>query len=132
MPIKITFSQHWLARLYVLAVAKALALVVFAFGFFLTRTQLLQTSTCEDFSAADLTGSIKKMAPDDSSTGCWLEPGVDKLVLLVLDGARYDFTTAPPYGKESDSLFSTAPLHTNSLSGRAPLHTIVQILEDDS
>ena len=40
--------------------------------------------------------------------------------------------TAPPYGKESDSLFSTAPLHTNSLSGRAPLHTIVQILEDNS
>lgn len=115
-----------------LAVAKTLALIVFAYGFFLTRTQLLQTSTCEDFSAADLTGSIKKMAPDDSSTGCWLEPGVDKLVLLVLDGARYDFTTAPPYGKESDSLFSTAPLHTNSLSGRAPLHTIVQILEDDS
>ena len=111
-------SQRWL--LYVLAVAKVLALVVFSFGFFLTRTQLLETSICEDFFGADPNRLRIPFVSADSQTGCWLEPGVDKLVLFVVDGARFDFATAFPHGEKNAFL-----------SDRPPLQAINEILGDD-
>ena len=73
-----------------LAAAKVAGLCAFASGFLLTRVELRDASACDDFphAAAD---DADAASPAPGFPGCWSRAPVNKAVVLVIDGARFDF-----------------------------------------
>jgi len=111
-------TSRWrlLSVLAVLAATKVAALLVFTSGFLLTRVELPNKSACADFPPfASAPGASAK----GSGRGCWLdEHPIDKVVLLIIDGARFDFAMPSRDGPGS-----------TSGSTRAPLHVVAELLE---
>jgi len=70
------------------AAAKLVALLVFASGFLLTRVELTDKSACGDFRVEDARGAAEG---DNMLAGCWTSTPLDKVVVLIIDGARFDF-----------------------------------------
>ena len=79
-----------------LTVFKVFALLVFFSGFLLARFEISERSSCADFPAE------RAAAHDDCSLHeiksvegtCWIESPVQKIVLLIIDGARFDFAVS--------------------------------------
>ena len=72
-----------------LVATKVAALLLFTSGFLLTRVELPNKSACGDFRAAPGAGSGNNGTA--AGGGCWIDTPIDKLVLLIIDGARFDF-----------------------------------------
>ena len=72
--------------LLMLAAAKLVAVLVFASGFLLTRVELTERSACGDFRVEDARGD----GGGDVGEGCWTSTPLDKVVVLIIDGARFD------------------------------------------
>ena len=102
--------------LLMLAAAKLVAVLVFASGFLLTRVELTERSACDDFRVEDVRGD----GGGDVGEGCWTGTPLDKVVLLIIDGARFDFAS-PTSSVESDGANANV----------AKLHSIGEILERD-
>jgi len=107
--------------LVLLAVGKTLALLIYGSGFYLTRMQLLNANTC-DFqrNASQEFRYNQALTPYDLSPGdaeCWTETRVDKVVLMIIDGARFDFAAASFNSKE------------NVWSGNSPLSSIAETVQ---
>lgn len=102
--------------LLMLAAAKLVAVLVFASGFLLTRVELTERSACGDFRVEDVRGD----GGGDVGEGCWTGTPLDKVVLLIIDGARFDFAS-PTSSVESDGANANV----------AKLHSIGEILERD-
>lgn len=76
-------------------VLHGMAIFLFTRGFLLTRTELPHFSTCSDISDSPC------VSPSSYSSNlnqthlhqlqCWTRPVVDRLVIIVLDGLRFDF-----------------------------------------
>ncbi|EPS70140.1 hypothetical protein M569_04617, partial [Genlisea aurea] len=63
------------------------AILFFTRGFLLTRSELSQYSQCDDIFESPC------FPPTTTSIGCWTEPSVDRLVILVLDALRFDLSS---------------------------------------
>ena len=99
-----------------LAAAKLVAVLVFASGFLLTRVELTERSACGDFRVEDTWGD----GGGDVGGGCWTGTPLDKVVVLIIDGARFDFAS-PASSAERDGVNANV----------AKLHSIGEILERD-
>ena len=98
-----------------LALAKAAALLVFVSGFLLTRVELPHRSRCGDVNVSTVIAAVGSRGEGEAEVvgsnpggggGCWLDASpVDKAVLLVIDGARFDFAApaSRPLGTPGDS-----------------------------
>jgi phosphatidylinositol glycan class O len=64
-------------------------LLLFARGFLLTRVELKGESGCDD--AAHLT---PRREPRAEGAGCWAEAPVRKVVVLIIDGLRWDIAAS--------------------------------------
>ncbi len=102
--------------LLMLAAAKLVAVLVFASGFLLTRVELTERSACGDFRVEDARGD----GGGDVGEGCWTSTPLDKVVVLIIDGARFDFAS-PASSAERDGANANV----------AKLHSIGEILERD-
>ena len=83
--------------LLMLAAAKLVAVLVFASGFLLTRVELTERSACGDFRVEDARGD----GGGDVGEGCWTGTPLNKMVVLIIDGARFDFASPASFA-ESD------------------------------
>jgi len=74
-----------------------LGLYLFGSAFFLARSSLPRTSTCDDAEALlhDTLGlkniNVASPSGNNNNNNCWMESSVDKLVILVVDALRFDF-----------------------------------------
>ena len=84
--------------LCLLAVGKALALLIYGSGFYITRVQLSNTSTCDFQPTGSNDIRRNRIQPGSNiSSGeaeCWTDAMIDKVVLVIVDGARFDFAAA--------------------------------------
>ena len=106
------------SMLAMLAACKLVAILVFASGFLLTRVELTDKSACGDFRVEDVVGE------GDMLHGCWTDTPLDKVVVLIIDGARFDF--ASPVS-QTDSDLEADEMNANV----AKLHSIGEILQRD-
>jgi phosphatidylinositol glycan class O len=105
-----------------LTVFKVFALLVFFSGFLLARFEISERSSCADFPAE------RAAAHDDCSLHeiksvegtCWIESPVQKIVLLIIDGARFDFAV---------SKSRTDPSH-HRVQERYSLNSIPEIIDE--
>ncbi|XVF79533.1 hypothetical protein PTKIN_Ptkin14bG0230600 [Pterospermum kingtungense] len=62
-----------------------IAILIFTKGFLLTRTELPHSSHVSDLSQSPC------LSFSSSSSSSWTKPGVDRLIIIVLDALRFDF-----------------------------------------
>lgn len=83
-------SRRW-TSLWLLAV-HAVALYVFTTGFFLTRFEVPDVSSCR----AEAHGRLRSDAPGDPKpTDCWMPARYRRVVFVVIDALRFDFVQSP-------------------------------------
>lgn len=114
-----------------LALTKVAALLVFSSGFLLTRVELTHKSACDDFSPSSTSSTGNVSHVHNGTTrggGCWLDapPPVDKVVLLIIDGARFDFAVPSRHRKPADS--KHLGMEDEEEEKKAPLHAITELL----
>ena len=117
-----SLRAHLPTALALLAVMKVVSLLVFAAGFLLTRVELDNRSACGDFQKPDRVTTQKSDAGGVAS--CWTRTPVDKVVILIIDGARFDFacpTIAHQHAHQHDKTKVQTP----------GLHSIMEMLQRD-
>ena len=72
------------------------AIYLFTSGFFLTRIQLPNESSCERNPSPFL---------ETSKDSCWMDPAFSKAILVVIDALRLDFVTFDPNKANYESYF---------------------------
>ena len=114
-------TERWRlpAVLAILAATKVAALLVFTAGFLLTRVELPNRSSCTDFHF-ERSGATTTAASNGGSVGCWVDTPIDKVVLLIIDGARFDFAVP---SRDVDAVSKRS-------QKKAPLHSVVELLEE--
>jgi phosphatidylinositol glycan class O len=87
----------------IVAVLHMLGLYLFTNGFLLTRLVLNDTSKCEEL-------PIPSSYKSSVANGCWHPKTFDKVVLIVIDALRYDFTVPfqPAYPGDAPRNFHNA------------------------
>ena len=113
---------HLPTTLALLAVMKVVSILVFSAGFLLTRVELDNRSACGDFQKPERVTTQKSDA--GGFAGCWTRTPVDKVVILIIDGARFDFacpSTAYQHAHHRDKTEAQTP----------GLHSILEMLRRD-
>ena len=89
--LKFTCSASFQYALLFLCMVSAsfFGLILFNQGYFLSREELPLHSTCQDFPLQNKSTS-KHSNPEKPK--CWTEPKYDKIVIILIDALRYDFT----------------------------------------
>ena len=106
-------SKTW-TNLCVLTALQGLALFLFASGFFLTRLELPNTSPCDPSSLLEAVNATdlwvgRRGSNNDTLAGCWGPRYYARVVVLLVDGLRYDFvaptasTPSPPTSPRTDA-----------------------------
>jgi phosphatidylinositol glycan class O len=95
---------------------QAIALYLFTTGFFLTRFEVSELSSCnvlphEYEQKSNLrTESLDESVTKKDKNGCWMDKKFDKIVFIVIDALRYDFAI------KSDAKHArNAPFYLNHL-----------------
>ncbi|PSR97833.1 GPI ethanolamine phosphate transferase [Actinidia chinensis var. chinensis] len=92
----------FLSIFFLILVLHLVAILLFARGFLLTKTELPYYSKCSDISQSpcfqpphSLPLSDKRDTPhrhpNINNERCWTKPAIDRLVIIVLDALRFDF-----------------------------------------
>ena len=112
----------FLALLVALLLMDLLAVYTFTTGFFLTRVELNQSSTCANRPSLDPGNSQATTINNGSAERfCWLQqkPRFKRVVLLVIDALKYEFAEwredldlpqERPFGRDSSFDFASTLL----------------------
>ncbi|KAL6990203.1 hypothetical protein U1Q18_015951 [Sarracenia purpurea var. burkii] len=96
-------GQIWLflSIFLLILVLHCVAILLFASGFLLTRTELPNHSNCSDVSQSPCVQpppsvplsdrENTSLHPNFNSQRCWTKPAIGRLVIIVLDALRFDF-----------------------------------------
>ena len=90
-----------------LAGLKLWAFLLFTSGFLLNRNKLQDRSTCSEF-PLDQSTHVNLSLLSEKAAGCWTATPVDKVVLVIIDGARFDFAHAEVQSTQNQP---DVPLH---------------------
>ncbi|KAL4173404.1 hypothetical protein KRP22_005359 [Phytophthora ramorum] len=110
----------------------AAALYLFTTGFFLTRFEVSDLSSCQaspsDVNAvpAHLRGGQEDLArPDDeASQGCWMPRRFRRVVFVVIDALRFDFAASGPRTERSTFYSDRLPILNDTLVSE-PEHALL-------
>uniref|UniRef100_M4BN20 Uncharacterized protein n=1 Tax=Hyaloperonospora arabidopsidis (strain Emoy2) TaxID=559515 RepID=M4BN20_HYAAE len=124
--------HHVLATLSVLHAA---ALYLFTTGFFLTRFEVPDVSTCQALpSETDVALSRLRRGPDNNvstidgaiQNDCWMPRRFRRIVFVVVDALRYDFAVgSTSSGKEQSTFYSDRLPVFNETLVKEPGHAVL-------
>lgn len=118
-------SATYVMAMRVLALLLALhaaALYLFTTGFFLTRFEVSDLSSCR--SSPSASPSHLRGLEDSSSDGCWMPRRFRRVVFVVIDALRFDFAASGTSSKRSSFYSDRLPVLNDTLT-RQPDHALL-------